>query len=137
MFLLTTFCLFVTVLEQVKQTDFCFIILLFYHNSVLIKKKLMKMNRPDVIKSSAIVATATANTPSSSRHKVKCFFFYFINYLLTLFHNTALHHRHAKLASTRKQTLCYAHLNESKHGKWCKQILLLLNKLNSPLFLLR
>ena len=75
------------------------------------------MNRPDVIKSSAIVATATANTPSLSRHEVKFFFFYFINYLLTLFHNTALHHRHAKLALTRKQTPYYARLNESMKEK--------------------
>ena len=44
-------------------------------------------------------------------------FFYFINYLLTLFHNTALHHRHAKLASTRKQTPYYARLNESMKEK--------------------
>ena len=29
------------------------------------------MNRPEVIKSSAIVATATANAPSSSRHRRK------------------------------------------------------------------
>ena len=77
----------------------------------------MKMSRPDVIKSSAIVATATANTPSSSSHEVKCFFFYFINCLLTFFHNTALHHRLAKWESPRQQTPYYARSNESKHGK--------------------